>query len=89
MALFGEQASRVVVSCVPGDRRAIQELAARQAIKSEFLGRTGREKLVVQQGPNDVISVYISDIKNVWAQALESALHSDLPERIVPDLLDK
>jgi phosphoribosylformylglycinamidine synthase len=89
IALFGEQASRVLVSCVPGDRQTIQQIAAKYAIKAEFLGRTGGEKLAIRRGPVDAVSVYISDIKNVWAQALESALHSDLPERLVPDTLDK
>jgi phosphoribosylformylglycinamidine synthase len=89
IALFGEQASRVLVSCVPGDRQTIQHVAAKHSIKAEFLGRTGGERLVIRRGPTDAVSVYVSDIKNVWAHALESALHSDLPERIVPEILDK
>jgi len=89
IALFGEQASRVLVSCVPGDRQPIQETAANHKIRAEFLGRTGGDKLVIRRGPADAVSVYIGDIKNVWAQALECALHSDVPERIVPDTLDK
>jgi phosphoribosylformylglycinamidine synthase len=89
IALFGEQASRVLVSCVPGDRQTIQHIAAKHSIKAEFLGRTGGERLVIRRGPTDAASVYVSDIKNVWAHALESALHSDLPERIVPEILDK
>jgi len=89
IGLFGEQASRVLVSCVPGDRQAVQQIAAKHTIQTEFLGRTGGEKLVIQRGPSDAISVYIADIKNVWAQALECALHSDVPEKLVPELLDK
>src|SRR5438270_1745994 len=41
IALFGEQASRVLVSCVPGNRQTIQEIAGSHSIKAEFLGRTG------------------------------------------------
>jgi len=89
IALFGEQASRVLVSCVPGDRQAIQQIASQHSIKSEFLGRTGGEKLIMRRDATDVVSVYISDIKNVWGQALESALHSDLPEKLIPEILDK
>jgi len=88
-ALFGEQASRVLVSCVPGDLQTIQQLAAKYSIQAEFLGRTGGEKLVIRRGSSDAVSAYIGDIKNVWAQALECALHSDMPERIVPETLDK
>jgi len=89
IALFGEQASRVLVSCVPGDRQTIQQLAAKHNIQAEFLGRTGGEKLVIRRGSSNAVSVYMADIKNVWAQALECALHSDVPEKLVPELLDK
>jgi phosphoribosylformylglycinamidine synthase subunit PurL len=89
IALFGERASCVLVSCVPGDRQTIQQIAAKHKIQAEFLGRTGGERLVIRRGSSDAVSVYIADIKNVWAQALECALHSDVPERIVPDTLDK
>ena len=89
IALFGEKATRVLVSCVPGNRQAIQQVAATHNIQAEFLGRTGGERLVIRRGPSDAVSVYIADIKNVWAQALECALHSDVPERIVPETLDK
>ena len=89
IALFGEEASRVLVSCVPGDRQTIQQVAAKYTIQAQFLGRTGGEKLVIRRSSSDAISVYIADTKNVWAQALECALHSDVPEKLVPELLDK
>jgi phosphoribosylformylglycinamidine synthase II len=89
IALFGEQASRALVSCVPQNRDSINKIAAKHSLKAEFLGPTGGENLVIRTGATDAVSVYVGDIKNVWGQALESALHSDLPERIVPDLLDK
>ena len=89
LALFGEQASRIVVSCVPGNRQTIKEIAHRHSIRIDFLGTTGGEKFVMCRGSAEVVSVYVVDLKNVWAQALECDLHSDLPERVVPDLLDK
>jgi phosphoribosylformylglycinamidine synthase len=89
IALFGEQASRVLVSCVPGNRQTIQQLASSHSLKTEFLGRTGGTQVIIQRGPVDAVSVYVSDIKNVWAGALESALHSDLPDHVVPEILDK
>jgi phosphoribosylformylglycinamidine synthase len=89
IALFGEQASRVLVSCDPGKRQAIQQIAAKHSIRAEFLGRTGGETLVIRRGASDVVSVYVPDTKNVWAQALASALHSDLPDKLIPELLEK
>jgi phosphoribosylformylglycinamidine synthase len=89
IALFGEQASRIVVSCDPKKRASINKTADSHSVKAAFLGNTGGDRLVVHKGGRAVISAYTGDLKNVWAHALESALHSDLPERIVPELLDK
>ena len=89
LALFGEKASRVLVSCVPGNRQNIQQIADSYSIQLEFLGRTGGDRLVVQRASTDAVSAYVRDLKNVWAGALESALHSDVPDHLVPDLLDK
>ena len=89
IALFGEQASRVLVSCVPRNRQTIKQIASSHSTKAEFLGRTGGPQLVIQRGSLDAVSAYVSDIKNVWAGALESALHSDLPDHVVPEILDK
>jgi phosphoribosylformylglycinamidine synthase len=89
IALFGEQASRVLVSCVPGNRQTIQEIASSYSTQAQFLGRTGGPQLVIQRGSLDAVSAYVSDIKIVWAGALESALHSDLPDHVIPEILDK
>ena len=89
IALYGEQASRVVVSCDPRNRESINNLAAKYSLKAEFLGQTGGDRLVIRRGSADTVSVYVGDIKNEWGQALESAIHSDLPERLVPEVLDK
>jgi phosphoribosylformylglycinamidine synthase len=87
--LFGEKASRIVVSCVPGQRAIIQKMAEKYAIQADFLGRTGGDKLVIRRSASTLISAYIGDLKNVWVHALESALHSDVPDKLIPELLEK
>jgi phosphoribosylformylglycinamidine synthase len=89
IALFGEQASRVLLSCDPGQRAAIQSIAVKHSIRTDFLGRTGGDRLVIRRASSTLVSVYVRDLKNVWAGALESALHSDLPDKLLPELLDK
>ncbi|HWC18832.1 MAG TPA: hypothetical protein VG498_17615, partial [Terriglobales bacterium] len=64
-------------------------LAASHSIQAEFLGTTGGEKLVIRRGTTTLVSAYTRDLKNVWAGALESALHSNVPDRLVPEILDK
>ena len=89
LALFGEQASRVVVSCAPRKSDSIKKLAASHAISCEFLGTTGGDRFEVRRGSSTLVSAYTRDLKNVWAGALESALHSDVPDHLVPEILDK
>ena len=89
IALFGEKASRALVSCVPGKRQIIEEIADSHSIQLDFLGRTGGDRLIMQRASTDGVSAYVRDLKNVWGGALESALHSDVPDHLVPDLLDK
>ena len=89
IALFGEQASRVVVSCDPQKRESINKLAASHSIQAVCLGTTGGQRFVLRRGTSTLVSAYTRDLKNVWAGALESALHSDVPDHLVPDTLDK
>ncbi len=89
IALFGEQAGRILVSCVPGQRSIIEQAAEKYAIGAEFLGRSGGDKLVIRRSASTLVSAYTGDLKNVWAHALESALHSDLPDKLIPELLEK
>ncbi|HVH87907.1 MAG TPA: phosphoribosylformylglycinamidine synthase subunit PurL [Terriglobales bacterium] len=89
IALFGERASRVVVSCDPQKRERINNVAAFHSIKAEFLGATGADRFVVRRGTSTLVSGYTCDLKNVWGRAFESALHSELPDHLVPEILDK
>jgi phosphoribosylformylglycinamidine synthase II len=89
IALFGEEATRVLVSCDPRNRQSINNAAALHSIQAEVLGVTGGDKLIIRRGSTEAVSAYVGDLKNVWAQALQSALHSDIPERLVTETLDK
>ncbi|HWC20524.1 MAG TPA: phosphoribosylformylglycinamidine synthase subunit PurL, partial [Terriglobales bacterium] len=58
IALFGEQASRIVVSCDPHKREGINKLAAFHSIQAEFLGTTGGDRFVIRRGTSTLVSAY-------------------------------
>src|SRR5437773_7169114 len=70
-ALFGESASRVVVSVVPDDVIAVLERAAAADVPARVVGRTGGERLRMGVGGQIVIDQSVDDAERVWSTAIE------------------
>jgi len=87
--LFGETASRVVISCDPKKARDIQQIAVKWGVRADRIGRTIPEKLVVRIDGKQAVSANVSDLRQVWDTALVKALHADTPEHLVPEILQK
>jgi phosphoribosylformylglycinamidine synthase subunit PurL len=87
--LFGEQASRVMISCDPEKAESIQQIAVRWGVRADRIGRTIPEKLVVSIDGKQAVSAKVSDLRQVWDTALQKALHVDAPEHLVPEVLQK
>jgi phosphoribosylformylglycinamidine synthase II len=85
--LFGEWASRVVISCDPKKTRDIQQIAVRWGVRADRIGRTVPEKLLVRIDGRQAVSANVSELRQVWDAALVRALHADTPEHLVPDVL--
>jgi phosphoribosylformylglycinamidine synthase II len=73
-ALFGEDASRIVVSCVPESLSRIQQVAERRGIVADVLGETIPERLEISLEGLVVVSAAVSELSEVYETALESAL---------------
>jgi phosphoribosylformylglycinamidine synthase len=80
-ALFGEDASRVLLSCDPESLRRIKEVAEKHAIAADVIGETTADKLEILLDGQPVISATISELSDAYEQALESELRTD-PELI-------
>jgi phosphoribosylformylglycinamidine synthase subunit PurL len=76
-ALFGEDASRIVVSCDPEQLSRIKEVAGRNGVAVDVIGETIPDRLEVSLDGKPVISVAISELSEVYELALESALRTD------------
>jgi phosphoribosylformylglycinamidine synthase subunit PurL len=87
--LFGEMASRVVISCDQKKAEIIQQIAVRWGVRADRIGRTIPEKLVISIDGKQAVSAKVSDLRQVWDTALVKALHVDAPEHLVPEVLQK
>jgi phosphoribosylformylglycinamidine synthase len=80
-ALFGEDASRIVISCDPGKVARIKEVAARRGISAEVIGETVSDRLEISLDGKPVVSGAVSELSSAYEGVLEAALRTD-PELV-------
>jgi len=83
-AMFGEDASRIVVSCDPANLTRIKEVAGKYGVAEDVIGETIPERLDISLDGSQVISAAVSDLSAAYEGALESALRTD-PELVAAD----
>jgi len=79
--LFGEDASRVVLSCDPGNVSRIQQVADKYGIAADVLGETLPERLEISLDGKVLLSAAVSELNQAYESALESTLRTD-PELV-------
>jgi phosphoribosylformylglycinamidine synthase len=89
IVLFGEEATRAVISCDPKNAENIKQIAIKWGIGADRIGRTVPEKLVIHVDGKLAVSAKVSELKQQWEEALPRALHADAPEHLVPEILQK
>ena len=87
--LFGEDASRVLISCDPHNLERIKQIAVQCGLSVEPIGSTGPDQLEIQVDGKAAVKASVSELKAAWAAALERALHVETEERLVPSTLQK
>ena len=87
--LFGEDASRILISCDRENVGRIQELAVKFGLSAEAIGYTVPDKLEIRVAGAVAASASVSELREAWADALERALHVETEERLVPGALQK
>ncbi|HWX53137.1 MAG TPA: phosphoribosylformylglycinamidine synthase subunit PurL [Verrucomicrobiae bacterium] len=75
--LFGEDASRVLMTCDPGNSASIQQIAVEWGIRADRIGRTVPEKLTIKIDGNTAVAASVSELKKVWEGALVGALQAE------------
>ncbi|HUI85118.1 MAG TPA: phosphoribosylformylglycinamidine synthase subunit PurL [Candidatus Binatia bacterium] len=87
--LFGEDASRILISCDAQNVGRIQQVAADFGLSAENVGETVPEKLEIRVAGVVAVGADVSELRERWAHALERALHTETEERLVPETLQK
>ena len=76
--LFGEDASRVVLSCDPVHLPRIEQVAEEYGVFADVLGETGSDRVGISVGGQPVISASIVELREAYEGALERALRTEL-----------
>ncbi len=87
--LFGEDASRILVSCDPQSVERIKDIAGKHGISADSIGATVQDNLEIRVAGTIAASAPVSELRQGWAGALEKALHVETEERLVPGTLQK
>jgi phosphoribosylformylglycinamidine synthase subunit PurL len=82
--LFGEDASRIVLSCDPANVSRIQQTAEHHGIAADVLGETVSERLEILLDDRVIVSAAVSELNQGYESALESTLRTD-PELVAAD----
>jgi phosphoribosylformylglycinamidine synthase len=75
--LFGEDASRIVVSCDPSNVSRIKQVALKYSLFAEEIGRTGSNRVEIKLDGKPVISASVAELNDVYETALEKALRTE------------
>jgi phosphoribosylformylglycinamidine synthase len=80
--LFGEDASRIIISCDPADIARIKEVADSHGISADQIGETTSEQAEISINGAVVVSAKVSDLRDSFEGAIERVLKAD-PELVV------
>jgi phosphoribosylformylglycinamidine synthase len=81
--LFGEDASRILISCDPENVERIKQLAVEYGLSAEQIGSTVPDRLEIGVDGNVAASAPVLELRDAWSAALERALHTELEEQAV------
>jgi len=75
--LFGEDASRIVLSCDPANVAVIKQVVAKYGISAEVIGETLPDNLEIRVDGQAVVSSAVSELRTSYEGALEIALSTE------------
>ncbi len=75
--LFGEDASRVVISCDRSSLQGIQQVSGRYGLSAEQIGETVSDQVEIKLDGRVVVSAAVKELRDSFEGALEAALQAD------------
>ena len=76
--LFGEDASRVVISCDRGNVLGIQQVAVKYGLSADIIGETGGKQVEIRVDGQVVASATVAEFRESYEGALERALKGEV-----------
>jgi phosphoribosylformylglycinamidine synthase len=76
--LFSESPSRIILSFPPSSLALVEDLAARANCPISILGHVGSDRLRMSCGDEEVISVAVNEVENVWRGSLAKKLEAEV-----------
>ena len=71
-ALFGESATRVVVSIGAEDATMVLQRAAAAGVPARIIGRTGGTRIRIATGGRPAVDVSVDEAERAWSSAIDS-----------------
>ncbi len=68
--LFGESASRVIVSVAAADGNALLQMAAQAGVPAKLIGKTGGSRIVVRVDGRNVLDVARDEAERTWSTSI-------------------
>jgi phosphoribosylformylglycinamidine synthase len=75
--LFGEDASRVVLSCDQSNLARIKQVAVKYSLSADVIGETASERVEISLDGKVVVSAGVSELREGYEGALEKALRGE------------
>jgi Iap family predicted aminopeptidase len=82
--LFGEDASRIVISCDHSNLSGIQQIGVKYGLSSDIIGETVSEKMEIELDGRVVVSASLAELRDAYENALEAALQTE-PQTVAAD----
>lgn len=82
--LFGEDASRILVSCPTENLQQVREVAVKWGVSADPIGETVTENLSIAVDGRTVVSAPVEDLFGIWTRALAQIMHPDTQEQMAP-----
>jgi phosphoribosylformylglycinamidine (FGAM) synthase-like enzyme len=82
--LFGEDSSRILISCDPEHAERIKQVAEEFGVSAEVIGEAIPERIEISLDGKVVIAAAVSELGKAYESALETALRTD-PELVAAD----
>ena len=72
--LFGEDQSRIVVSCSPENFSDLRNVARKNEVPFSKLGEVGGDRLVIRRDKGSLIDISIDELGEKWQKGLTRCL---------------